>query len=416
MIDLAMQHDNQSLEAVRQDFPVLRRTVNGHPLVYLDSAATAQRPLAVIEAMDEYYRSHNANVHRGVYTLAEEATAKYESARAAVARFIGARSPHEVIFVRNATEAINLVAYSWGRANVHAGDLIVTTVLEHHSNLVPWQILAAERDARLAVVGIDGEGRLDLAELATLLAQGPRLVTLTHVSNALGTVNPVQEVIAMAHAAGAAVLVDGAQSVPHRPVNVQSLGCDFLAFSGHKMLGPTGIGVLYGRRELLEQMPPFMAGGDMIRTVSLTGATWNDLPWKFEAGTPAIAEAIGLGRAVQYLEELGPAAIERHEAALTRYAGERLRSIKGLRLFGPPADERGGIVSFTLAGIHPHDLATLLDRQGVAVRAGHHCCQPLMNLLGVPATTRASFYVYNSLADVDRLVAAIEAARRVFGV
>lgn len=413
MIDLNVK---RGLRAIRDDFPVLRRRVNGHPLVYLDSAATAQRPLSVIEAMNGYYQEYNANVHRGVYTISEEATARYEGARAKIARFIGARSPREVIFVRNATEAINLVAYAWGRANINKGDLILSTVLEHHSNLVPWQLLAAERGARLATVPVDEQGRLRQDEFTSLLNQGPKLVAFNHVSNALGTVNPVAEMAALAHQAGAMVLVDGAQSVPHRPVDVQSLGSDFFAFSGHKMLGPTGIGVLHGRRAVLETMPPFMAGGDMIRSVDLTSATWNDLPWKFEAGTPAIAEAIGLGAAVDYLNGVGLAAIERHELELTAYAMERLRLVKGVRVFGPPARERGGVVSFEVTGIHPHDIASLLDREGIAVRAGHHCCQPLMTVLGVPATTRASFYLYNTLNDVDHLVEAVEAAKRVFGV
>ena len=412
MIDL---NKKQGLQTVRADFPMLERIANGQPLVYLDSAATSQRPRQVVEAMAEYYSSYNANVHRGVYAISEEATAKYEAARAAVARFIGARSPREVVFVRNTTEAINLVAYSWGRANVREGDLIVATVLEHHSNLVPWQLLANERGARLELVGVDEQGDLRMDELRSLLARRPKLVAVTHVSNALGTVNPAADIAQLAHQAGALVLLDGAQSVPHRRVNVQSLGCDFLAFSGHKMLGPTGIGALWGRRELLQAMPPFMAGGDMVRSVDLAGATWNDLPWKFEAGTPAIAEAIGLGRAVEYLENVSLAAVERHELELTAYALERLRLVKGLRLFGPAADERGGVVSFEIDGIHPHDVASLLDREGVAVRAGHHCCQPLMDVLGVPATTRASFYLYNTLADVDRLVEAIESAKRVFG-
>jgi cysteine desulfurase / selenocysteine lyase len=413
MLELGRQ---RSLQTIREDFPVLQRSDNGKPLVYLDSAATSQRPRQVVEAMADYYLKYNANVHRGVYALSEEATAKYEAARAAVARFIGARSPREVVFVRNATEAINLVAYSWGRANVHEGDVIVSTVLEHHSNLVPWQLLAAERGAKLAVVGVDDAGHLRLDELRGLLRQKPKLVAVTHVSNALGTVNPAAEIAALAHEAGAVLLLDGAQSVPHRPVNVQDLGCDFLAFSGHKMLGPTGIGVLWGRRELLQAMPPFLAGGDMIRSVDLSSATWNDLPWKFEAGTPAIAEAIGLGRAVEYLEAISLAAVERHELALTAYTMERLSHINGLRLFGPPASERGGVVSFAIEGIHPHDVASLLDREGVAVRAGHHCCQPLMNVLGVPATTRASLYFYNTTADVDRLVEAVEKAKRVFGI
>ncbi|MHB1133643.1 MAG: cysteine desulfurase [Chloroflexota bacterium] len=412
MIELSKQG---GLEALRADFPILEKKVNGHPLVYLDSAATSLRPRQMVEALADYYLNYSANVHRGVYTLSEEATAKFEAARAAVARLIGARSPREVVFVRNATEALNLVAYAWGRTNLRPGDLIVTTVLEHHSNLVPWQLVAAERGAQLEYVGIDEQGRLRLDELRVLLERRPRVVTLTHISNALGTVNPAAEIARLAHQAGALVVLDVSQSVPHRPVNVRDLECDFLAFSGHKMLGPSGIGVLWGRRELLEEMPPFLAGGDMIRQVSLTGATWNDLPWKFEAGTPAIAEAIGLGRAVQYLEAADLVAIERHERDLTRYALERLAELKGVRLFGPLADERGGVVSFGLEGVHPHDVASLLDGQGVAVRAGHHCCQPLMDVLGVAATTRASFYLYNTPSDVDRLVEAIAGAQRVFG-
>jgi cysteine desulfurase/selenocysteine lyase len=402
--------------ALTQDFPILRRTVNGRRLVYLDSAATSQRPVQVVEAMNAYYQSYNANVHRGVYAISEEATAAYEGARGRVARFIGASSPREVIFVRNATEAINLVAYSWGRANVGAGDLIVTTEMEHHSNFVPWQLLAQEKGARLGVVGIDEQGTLRMDQLRELLAQRPKLVAFTAVSNALGTVNPTEEIVALAKAAGAVVLVDGAQSVPHRPTNVREMGADFLAFSGHKMLGPTGIGVLWGRRQLLEAMPPFMSGGDMIRSVAVEGSTWNDLPWKFEAGTPAIAEGIGLGRAVEYLEEIGMAAVERQEQELVAYTLERLARIKGLKVLGPDVGQRAGIVSFLMEGIHPHDMASLLDREGVAVRAGHHCCQPLMRCLGVPATTRVSFYVYNTLADVDRLAEAIETSRKVFGV
>ena len=400
--------------ALRNDFPIFRRTVHGKPLTYLDSAATSQKPEQVLRVLDHFYRESNANIHRGVYALSEEATAAHEHARARIATFIGAAAPEEVIFVRNTTEAINLVAYSWGRSQLRPGDRIVLTELEHHSNLVPWQLLASERDLTLDFVPIDACGRLDLAELYRLLEQGPRLVALTHVSNALGTINPIATIIQRAHQHGALVLVDGAQSVPHLGVDARALGCDFLAFSGHKMLGPTGIGVLWGRRELLEAMPPFLGGGDMIREVRLAGSTWNDLPHKFEAGTPAILEAVGLGAAVDYLSALGMPRVAAHEQALVQYAMPRLQAIPELTIYGPPAERRGGVVSFALGEIHPHDLATLLDREGIAVRAGQHCAQPLHDHLGVAATARASFSVYTSSDEIDALADSLMRAREVF--
>jgi cysteine desulfurase / selenocysteine lyase len=400
--------------AVRADFPILSRQINGRPLVYLDSAATSQKPAVVIDAMDDYYRRYNANPHRGVYTISEEATAAYESARQRVATFINARSPKEVIFTRNTTEAINLVRYSWGRANVHAGDRILLTEMEHHSNLVPWQLLAQEVGARLEFLYIDDEGLLQLDQLERKL-DGVRLLALTHQSNTLGTINPIKAIAAAAHRAGALVLVDGAQAVPHMPVDIQDLDVDFYAFSGHKMCGPTGVGVLWARRSLLEAMPPFLGGGDMIKRVKLTEASWNDLPWKFEAGTPSVAEGIGLGAAVDYLNQFGMEGVRAHQRTLVGYAMEKLQEIPGITLYGPRDPElHGGAISFTLPTIHPHDLATLVDREGIAVRAGHHCTQPLMDRLGVPATTRASFYIYNQADEVDQLVSGIHKAQKVF--
>jgi cysteine desulfurase/selenocysteine lyase len=400
---------------LRADFPVFRQRSNGHRLTYLDSAATSQKPALVLDTVDTFYRRSNANVHRGVYALSEAATAAYEGARERVARFIGAAATREVVFVRNATEAINLVAASWGRGALQPGDLMVLTELEHHSNLVPWQILAQERGARLEFVPIDGHGRLDLDVLDRLLLLEPKLVALTHVSNALGTINPVAQIVRRAHRHGALVLIDGAQSVPHMPLDVAALDCDFLAFSGHKMLGPTGIGVLYGKQALLERMPPFLTGGDMIREVQLRQATWNDLPWKFEAGTPNIAGAVGLGAAVDYLSELGMASVRRHEADLVTRLFGRLEAYPDITMYGPPPGEvRAGVVSFNVADIHPHDVATILDRHGVAIRAGHHCCQPLMARLGVPATCRASLYVYSTDDDVDRLLEGLAEVRRIF--
>jgi cysteine desulfurase/selenocysteine lyase len=401
--------------APREDFPILERRVNGHPLVYLDSAATAQKPRAVLDALDHAYRERNANIHRGAYTLSEEATRAYEGARRKIARFINARSAREIIYTRNATEGINLVARTWAEVNLHAGDVILTTEMEHHSNIVPWQLAAARTGARVEYVSLTTEGELDVKAYERLLeTTRPKLVALTQMSNVLGTQPPVKGLIAQAHAIGALVLLDGAQSVPHLPVDVRDLDCDFLAFSGHKMLGPTGIGALWGRAELLEAMPPFLGGGDMIREVHLSGSTWNDLPWKFEAGTPAFIEAVGFGAAVDYLAGLGMERVHNHERALVTYAMERLAAVPELTMYGPPAARRGGVVSFTLADIHPHDLATLLDRDGIAVRAGHHCAQPLMEHYHLGATARASFYVYTTAAEIDLLAEALERARAVF--
>ena len=407
----------RSAEDIRKDFPILGRLVHGKPLVYLDSTASSQKPLAVIEAMSSYYETTHANVHRGVYEISEEATARMERARVKVARFINARQSRQVIFTRNTTESINLVAYSWGYANMRAGDLIVLTEMEHHSNLVPWQLLAQRTGARLEFVPVTDDGLLRLEVYEQLLQQQPKLVAFAHMSNVLGTVNPAREMIAPAHAAGALVLLDAAQSVPHMPVDVQALDVDFLCFSSHKMLGPTGIGVLYGKRDLLEAMPPFMGGGDMIRTVGLRESTWNDLPWKFEAGTPAIAEAIGLGAAVDYLNAIGMENVWQHEQSISAYAMEQLRQVPGLTIYGPEAVRRGGVVSFTLGDIHPHDLASILDQEvGVAIRAGHHCAQPLMERFGLAATARASFYVYTIESDVDTLVRGLHKALEIFSL
>jgi len=385
-------------EAARADFPIMERRVNGKPLVYLDSAATSQKPAVVIDTMDDYYRRYNANPHRGVYAISEEATAAYESARQRVATFIHAASPKEVIFTRNTTEAINLVRYSWGRANIRPGARILLTEMEHHSNLVPWQLLAQEVQATLSFLCIDDDGLLELDQLDRQL-EGVQLLAITHQSNTLGTINPIKAVAEAAHRAGALVLVDGAQAVPHMPVDVQDLGVDFYAFSGHKMCGPTGIGVLWARRSLLESMPPFLGGGDM----------------KFEAGTPSVAEGIGLGAAVDYLTQFGMDRVRSHERTLVDYALEKLQEVPGITIYGPRDSEiHGGAVSFTLANIHPHDLATLVDREGIAVRAGHHCTQPLMDRLGVAATTRASFYIYNRADEVDQLVTGIQKAQKVF--
>ena len=402
--------------APRTDFPILDRRVHDHPLVYLDSTASSQKPLAVLEAMDAYYRTTNANVHRGAYLLSEEASERYEQARRRVARFINAHSHREIIFTRNATEGLNLVAQTWGGANLHAGDTILLTEMEHHSNLVPWQMLAQRSGARLAFVPVGEDGRLDDAAFDRLLAERqPKLVAFSLMSNVLGTIPPAPSMIARAHAAGAVVVGDGAQSVAHLPTDVRALDVDFLAFSGHKMLGPTGIGVLYGKRALLEAMPPFMGGGDMIREVHLDTFTTNDLPWKFEAGTPAIAEAIGLGAAIAYLEQLGMARVAAHEQALAQAMIDQLLAIPGVHIVGPvEAHERGAVVAFTVDGLHPHDLATLVDREGVAIRAGHHCAQPLMERFGLNATARASAYVYTTGAEIAALATAIRHARSVF--
>jgi cysteine desulfurase / selenocysteine lyase len=401
--------------ALRREFPILHQQVNGKPLAFLDSAASSQKPRRVIVCLEEYYERTNANVHRGVYKLSEEATFAFERARGKVARFVGASSPKELIFTRNTTEAINLVARAWGDANVRAGDRILLSMMEHHSNLVPWQMLAQRSGAQIDFLRVDGEGRLVLEDLDALLTERTKIVALAHQSNMLGTINPVHEIAARAHDVGALVLADGAQSVPHMPVNVQDLGVDFLAFSGHKMCGPTGIGALWGRRALLEAMPPFLGGGSMIRTVGLRESTYADIPARFEAGTPAIGEAIALGEAVDFLSGLGMDKIYAHEQHLLGYALERLSEVEGLRLYGPSSVEmRGGAVSFVLDGAHPHDVAAVLDGEGIAVRAGHHCCQPLHDLFDIPATARASFYLYNIPEEIDRLVAALEKTRRLF--
>lgn len=401
--------------ALRREFPILQQIHNGRPLAFLDSGASSQKPRRVIDCLEDYYRRYNANVHRGVYRLSEEATFAFERARGKVAKFIGATTHREVIFTRNTTEAINLVARSWGDANLRQGDRILLSVMEHHSNLVPWQLLAERTGAELDFIEIDGEGRLILDNLDRLLTERTRLVALTQQSNVLGTINPVREIATRAHEVGALMLVDGAQSVPHMPVDVQELGIDFLAFSGHKMCAPTGIGVLWGRRAVLERMPPFLGGGSMIKTVELRKTTYADLPARFEAGTPAIGEAIALGEACDYLNEVGMERIHAHEQALTGYALDRLAGVEGLRMIGPQSlVDRGGAVSFTLEGVHPHDVAGVLDGEGVAVRAGHHCCQPLHTLLDLPATTRASFYLYNTAEEIDRLAVGLDKARRMF--
>jgi cysteine desulfurase/selenocysteine lyase len=401
--------------ALRREFPILNQSVNGKTLAFLDSAASSQKPRRVIDCLEDYYRRYNANVHRGIYRLSEEATFAFERARGKVARFINARSQREIVFVRNTTEAINLVARSWGDANLRAGDRILLSIMEHHSNLVPWQMLAQRTGAQLEFLPIDGEGRLALDHLDAHL-EGVRLVAVTQQSNVLGTINPVAEIARRAHAVGALVLVDGAQSVPHMPVDVQALDIDFLAFSGHKMCAPTGIGVLWGRRAILEQMPPFLGGGSMIKVVGLHESTYADVPARFEAGTPAIAEAIALGEAVDFLQEIGMDRISAHERELLGYALERLNEVEGLRVYGPKTTEmRGGAVSFTLDGVHPHDVAAVLDNEGIAVRAGHHCAQPLHAHYDIPATTRASFYLYNIPEEVDRLVAALHRVRALFG-
>ncbi len=399
---------------VRADFPIFT-TPREKPLVYLDSAATSQKPEAVLEAMDRYYRTCNANIHRGIYRIAEEATALYEDARRHVAGFVNAASPREIVFTRNSTEAINLVAHAWGRAFLKDGDAIVLTPMEHHSNLVPWHLLAAGRKVELRFIPMTADGQLDLDALPGLLADGRvRLVSFVHVSNVLGTINPAAEIARIAKERGATVLVDASQSAAHMKLDVRALGADFVAFTGHKMLGPTGIGALWGRRELLEAMPPFLGGGEMIREVSLTSSKWNELPWKFEAGTMPIAEAAGLGAAVRYLEALGMERVFAHDRELVTYALDRLAGVPGLKVLGPSAERRGGLVAFTMDGIHPHDVATVLDQRGVCVRAGHHCAMPLHEQLGVPASARASFHCYSQRDEVDELVAGLHEARRVF--
>ncbi|HEX6305803.1 MAG TPA: cysteine desulfurase [Anaerolineales bacterium] len=404
-------------EQLRRDFPILKREVRpGVPLVYLDSAATSQKPRPVIQVMRDFLEQSNANIHRGIHTLAEEATLKYEQARVKIAEFIGAPSARQVIFTRNTTESINLVAHSWGRANLKPGDLVILTEMEHHSNLVPWHMLAEERDVELEFIPVTPQGLLDLDQYREQLKLGPRLVAFTHMSNVLGTINPAKEIIRLAHEAGALALVDGAQSVPHLAVDVQDLDVDFLAFSGHKMCGPTGIGVLYGRRDLLEDMPPFLGGGDMIKRVYLRSFKPNELPYKFEAGTPAIMEAIGLGAAVEYLLSIGLDAVHEHEQIVVGHALERLEEIPGVTVFGPQAEAKGGVASFVLDGVHAHDVAQILDQDGVAVRAGHHCAMPLHDKFDVPATARASFYLYNTIEEVDQLVNSIYKVKEIFRI
>lgn len=399
---------------LRADFPILEREVNGRPLVYLDSGASSQKPRQVVEAMVDYYYHHHSNVHRGAHRLSVEATIAYEEARSKVAAFVGASDPSSLVFTRNATEAINLVAHSWGRANLQAGDEIVLTHAEHHANLVPWHLLAAERGLVIRAAPLTADLRLDLPAMADLISERTKLVTTFHMSNVLGAINPVAEIAALAHAAGAKLLVDGAQGAPHLPVDVTELGCDFYAFSGHKMLGPTGVGALWTRPEILADMPPFLGGGEMIGKVTIDSSTFADPPKRFEAGTPSIAEAIGLGAAVDYLSAVGMEAVAAHDHRLVSYALAKLGSVAGVTLYGPSGEDRGGIVAFNVAGVHPHDVATALDSEGVAVRAGSHCAQPLMRYLGVGATVRASFYLYNTEAEIDALVAAVERARDRF--
>ena len=405
-----------NVNEIRKDFPILQReTQPGTRLVYLDSTATSQKPLAVLNSMENYYRRSNANIHRGVHTLAEEATTLYEQAREKIAKFINSPSARQIIYTRNTTESINLVAYTWARVNLKAGNLVILTEMEHHSNLVPWQMLQVERGLELDFIPVTEDGLLDLDAYKSLLSRSPKLVSFTHMSNVLGTINPAAEIIRLAHAAGAMTLVDAAQSVPHLKVDVQSLDADFLAFSAHKMCGPTGIGALYGKAELLETMHPFLGGGDMIKEVHLRSFRPNTLPHKFEAGTPAIAEAVGFGAAVDYLSSLGMDHIAAHEHDITEYALERLEEVPGLKLFGPSADKKGGVAAFTFDGIHPHDVAQILDRDGIAIRAGHHCAQPLHEKFGIPATSRASFYLYNTKDEVDMLVNGIYKVKEMFG-
>ena len=403
-----------SASAIRDDFPILSRQVHGCPLTYLDNTASTQKPVQVLDAMDHYYRNLHANVHRGVHTLSEEATTAYENARLHIARFVNAASPKEVIFTRNTTESLNLVAYSWGRANLKPGHEVLITEMEHHSNIVPWQLVCEMTGATLRFVPITPGGELDGDVLATVLTERTKVFAFTAMSNVLGTINPVAELVARAHGVGAIAVVDGAQSVPTLATDVQALDVDFLAFSGHKMLGPTGIGVLYGKRKLLEAMPPFLGGGDMIREVKMSGSRWNELPYKFEAGTPAIAETIGLGAAVDFLGGVGMDWVLEHECKLTAYAWSRLQEVEGLRILGPEPSRRGGLLAFVLGDIHPHDIAAILDQDGIAVRAGHHCAQPIHDHYGLSATTRASFYIYNTEEEVDRLVLALYKAKALF--
>ncbi len=414
-----MQRTETQFENIRDDFPILARRVrNNKPLVYLDNASTTQKPLSVIEKITEYYKGYNANIHRAVYALAEEATAEYEKTRDKVAEFLNIRNREEIIFVRGTTEAINLVAYSWGRPHIKKDDIIVVTEYEHHSNIVPWQLLAQETGARLEYIGVDDDGELVLEDLERHLATGRvRLVAFSLMSNVLGTISDADRIIPMCKKAGALVLVDGAQAVPHMPVDMQRLGCDFFAFSGHKMMGPTGVGVLWARRDVLDTMVPFQGGGDMIREVHKHETTWNDLPYKFEAGTPNIADVVGLGAAIDYLTGIGMENMRRHEMELTEYALGRMSAIKGVEIYGTPdMKKRGGVISFNFHDVHPHDVAQLLDDDGIAIRSGHHCAQVLMERLDVAATSRASFYIYNTRQDVDAMIESLENVARVFKI
>jgi cysteine desulfurase/selenocysteine lyase len=400
---------------IREDFPVLKRQVNDKPLVYFDNAATSQKPEVVIDAIETYYREYNANIHRGIHKLAEEATLAYEEAREKVAKFVNAKRTGEIIFTRNATEAINLVAYSWGRANIGKGDKIVLTIMEHHSNIVPWQLLAQEKGAKVEFVKIDETGELRQDEVHELIDEKTKIVCVTHASNVLGTVNPVKEIGRLAHRYGAMLLIDAAQSVPHMTVDVGDIDCDFAAFSGHKMLGPTGIGVLYGKSEQLQNMPPFLGGGEMIREVHISGASWKDPPYKYEAGTPNISGAIGLGAAVDYLRRIGMRNVHDYEKEITSYALKRMAQVEGVVIYGPmDVAHRIGVISFNLGDIHAHDLASILDEEGIAIRSGHNCAQPLMEFLQIPATSRASFYIYNTKEEVDVFINALEKARKLF--
>lgn len=414
-----MQKSALNVKKIRQDFPILKRKVmGGKQLVYLDNAATTQKPLAVIDAISDYYSNYNSNIHRAVHQMAEEATIAYEETRQKIAKFINARHTDEIIFTRNTTEAINLVSYSWGRANVSRGDKVVISEIEHHSNIVPWQILTQEKGAKLEYVGVDDSGYLKMQEYEKYLASKKvKLVSLSQMSNVLGTIVPIEKMIKMSHEKGIPVLVDGAQSVPHMPVNVQKMDCDFMAFSAHKMLGPTGVGVLYVKREILEKMQPFMGGGDMIKEVHKYETRYNDLPYKFEGGTPNIADVIGFGAALDYLTNIGMDRVREHEIEITKYALDKITGVKGVTLYGPPnAKDRGGVVSFNIGDIHPHDLATIMNDRGVAIRSGHHCAQVLMERLDVSATSRASFYIYNTKDEVDTFIDALSEARRLFRI
>ncbi|MGN8645310.1 cysteine desulfurase [Gracilibacillus sp. HCP3S3_G5_1] len=402
-----------TVNAIREQFPILNQEVNGHPLVYLDSAATSQKPISVIESLEAYYRSDNSNVHRGVHTLGTRATDQYEGARDKVKSFINAISTEEVIFTRGTTTALNMVAYGYARHVLQEGDEIVLTEMEHHSNIIPWQQAAKYTGATLKYIPMEADGTITLDAVRSTVSENTKMVAVTHVSNVLGTINPIKEIAQIAHENGAVIVVDGAQSVPHMQVDMQDLDCDFYAFSGHKMCGPTGVGVLYGKKALLEEMEPVEFGGEMIDFVDLYDSTWKDLPWKFEGGTPIIAGAIGLGAAIDFLSDFGMDNILEHEKQLTKYAQEKLSEINGLTIYGPK--ERGGLVTFNIEGVHPHDTATVLDAEGIAVRAGHHCAQPLMKWLDVTATARASFYLYNDESDVDRLVKGIQRAKEYFG-